>query len=114
MFQRFQGRKFSTSSHTHLTQAIYPVAAAPIVLDSSKVTERLERVLELPETERHSRESERLTTIDTSSRNSFDIEVPLKPAQLEEEQRRNEIPEEEALTRETERLSKRNTDSIGT
>ena len=89
------------------------MAAAPIVLDSSKVTERLERVLELPETERHSRESERLTTVDTSSRNSLDIEVPPRPAKFED-QRRNEIPEEEALTRETERLSKKNTDSIET
>ena len=59
-------------------------------------------MLELPETERHSRESERLTTVDASSRNSLDIEVPPRPAKLEEE----------ALTREAERLSKKNTASI--
>nr|XP_022310327.1 calcitonin receptor-like [Crassostrea virginica] len=61
-----EGQKIRTSSHRHLTQVIYPVStAAPIVMDSSKVTEQLERVLELPETERLFRESKKLTTVDT-------------------------------------------------
>lgn len=75
-------------------------------MDSSKDTERLERVPGNPGDREAFQESKKLNTVDTSFRNSLDIEVPHRPAQLDEIQGRNVIPDEETLTCEAERLSK--------
>ncbi|XP_052681464.1 calcitonin gene-related peptide type 1 receptor-like [Crassostrea angulata] len=63
VFVRFHARKFSTTSSTHLTQAIHPMSVTPIVLDNAKVSEHLKttrEVLEVPEMERLSPDEDRL------------------------------------------------------
>uniref|UniRef100_K1PKN9 Calcitonin receptor n=1 Tax=Magallana gigas TaxID=29159 RepID=K1PKN9_MAGGI len=58
LFERFHARKFSTTSSTHLTQAIHPMSVTPIVLDNAKVSGHLRTVLEVPEMERLSPDPE--------------------------------------------------------
>lgn len=52
LFERFHARKFSTTSSTHLTQAVHPMSVSPIVLDNTKVSVHLGTVHENPEMER--------------------------------------------------------------